>query len=74
MPDSTCPIHQGIAARTTLEELTHEDSPRPARALPLDMDCYLAIRKTAHSPRWGRGGRMERNAKRPQEGRRWTSP
>ena len=59
------PIHRG-AARTTLEELTHEDSPRPARALPLDMDCYLAIRKTAHSPRWGRGGRMERtpNARR----------
>ena len=53
------PIHRG-AARTTLEELTHEDFPRPARALPLDLDCYLAIRKTAHSPRWGRGGRLER--------------
>ena len=53
------PIHRG-AARTALEELTQEDSPRPARALPLDMDCYLAIRKTAHSPRWGRGGRLER--------------
>ena len=55
------PIHRG-AARTALEELTHEDSPRPARALPLDLDCYLAIRKTAHSPRWGRGGRLERTA------------
>ena len=53
------PLHQG-AARTVLEELTQEDSPRPARALPLDLDCYLAIRKTAHKPRWGRGGRMER--------------
>ena len=53
------PIHRG-AARTVLEELTHEDSPRPARALPLDLDCYLAIRKTAHRPRWGRGGRLER--------------
>ena len=53
------PIHMG-AARTALEELTQEDSPRPARALPLNLDCYLAIRKTAHQPRWGRGGRMER--------------
>ena len=53
------PLHQG-AARTVLEELTQEDSPRPARALPLDLDCYLAIRKTAHKPRWGRGGRLER--------------
>ena len=53
------PLHQG-AARTVLEELTQEDSPRPTRALPLDLDCYLAIRKTAHRPRWGRGGRLER--------------
>ena len=53
------PVHQG-AARLVLEELTQEDCPRPARALPLDLDCYLAIRKTAHSPRWGRGGRLER--------------
>ena len=53
------PLHQG-AARTVLEELTQEDSPRPARALPLDLDCYLAIRKTAHRPRWGRGGWLER--------------
>ena len=55
------PIHRG-AARTVLEELAQEDSPRPARALPLDLECYLAIRKTAHSPRWGRGGRLERTA------------
>ena len=53
------PLHQGVA-RTVLEELTHEDSPGPARALPLDLDCYLAIRKTAHRPRWGRGGRLQR--------------
>ncbi len=53
------PLHQGVA-RTVLEELTQQDFPRPARALPLDLDCYLAIRKTAHSPRWGRGGRLER--------------
>ena len=53
------PIHRG-AARITLDELTQEDSPRPVRALPLDLDCYLAIRNTAHSPRWGRGGRLER--------------
>ena len=53
------PLHQGTA-RAVLEELMQEDSPRPARALPLDLDCYLAIRKTAHRPRWGRGGRLER--------------
>ena len=53
------PVHRG-AARTVLEELAQEDSPHPARALPLDLDCYLAIRKTAHRPRWGRGGRLER--------------
>ena len=53
------PVHQGVA-RTVLDELTRENAPGPARALPLDLDCYLAIRKTAHQPRWGRGGRMER--------------
>ena len=26
------------------------------------LKCYLAIRKTAHQPRWGRGGRLERTA------------
>ena len=55
------PIHRGIA-RTVLDELTRDEAPGPARALPLDLDCYLAIRKTAHEPRWGRGGRMERTA------------
>ena len=67
------PIHRG-PARTTPEELTQEASPRPARALPLDLDCYLAIRKTAHSPRWGRGGRLERTAsahKRARVDSRW---
>lgn len=53
------PVHQGVA-RAVLDELTQEEAPGPARALPLDLDCYLAIRKTAHQPRWGRGGRMER--------------
>ena len=59
------PIHHGVA-RTVLEELTRDRSPGPTRALPLDLDCYLAIRKTAHRPRWGRGGRLERtpNARR----------
>ena len=37
-------------------------SPPTSRALPLDLNCYLAIRKTAHEPRWGRGGRLERAA------------
>ena len=55
------PIHRGIARRV-LDELTRDEAPGPVRALPLDLDCYLAIRKTAHEPRWGRGGRMERTA------------
>ena len=59
------PLLLGVA-RTVLEELTQDDSPGPTRALPLDLDCYLAIRKTAYEPRNGRGGRLERvsNARR----------
>lgn len=59
------PLQQGVA-RTVLEELTQDDSPGPIRALPLNLECYLAIRKTAYEPRSGRGGRMERvsNARR----------
>ena len=59
------PLQHGVA-RTVLEELTQDDSPGPTRALPLDLDCYLAIRKTAYEPRSGRGGGMERvsNARR----------
>ena len=59
------PLLQGVA-RTVLEDLTQDDSPGPIRALPLDLDCYLAIRKTAYEPRSGRGGRVERvsNARR----------
>ena len=55
------PIHRGIA-RTVLDELTRDEGPGPARALPLDLDCYLAIRKTAHQPRWRWGGRKEHTA------------
>lgn len=55
------PVHQGVA-RAVLDELTQEEAPGPTRALPLDLDCYLSIRKTAHQPRWGRGGRLERTA------------
>ena len=59
------PVHQGVARRV-LDELARNDAPGPTRALPLDLDCYLTIRKTAHRPRWGRGGRLERtpNARR----------
>ena len=58
------PLQHGLA-RTVLDELTQDDSPGPTRALPLDLDYYLAIRKTAE-PRSGRGGGMERvsNARR----------
>lgn len=52
------PVHHGVA-RTVLDELTRYESPVPSRALPLDLDSYFAIRKTAHKPRWGRGGRLE---------------
>ena len=55
------PLQHG-SAKTALDELTWDDVPGRSRALPLDLDCYLAIRKTAHEPRWGRGGRMERTA------------
>ena len=65
------PVHRGVT-RTVLEELTQEDSPRPARALPLDLDCYLAIRNTAYKPRWGRGGRLERPPPTPVGEARWT--
>ena len=62
------PLRHGVA-RTVLKDLTQDDSPGPNRALPLDLDCYLAIRKTAFEPRSGRGGRMERatNARRRGE-------
>ncbi len=59
------PFRHGIV-RTVLDELTRDDSPGPTRALPLDLECYLAIRKTANEQRSGRGGHMERvsNARR----------
>ena len=59
------PLRHGVA-RTALDELTQDDSPGLTRALPLDLDCYLAIRKTANEPRSGKGGLMERvsNARR----------
>ena len=62
------PVHHAVA-RTVLDELTRDDAPSPTRALLLDLYCYLAIRKTAHKPRWGRGGRMEGEASDPQAGR-----
>ena len=59
------PLRNG-ATRAVLDELTQDDFPGPIRALPLDLDCYLAIRKTAYEPRSSRGGGMERatNARR----------
>ena len=55
------PVHHGVA-QIMLDELTQDESPGRSRALPLDMECYLAIRKTAHEPRTGKGGRLERGA------------
>ena len=59
------PVRHG-AARSVLDELARNDDPTPNRALPLDLDRYLAIRRTAHKPRSGRGGWLERtpNARR----------
>ena len=59
------PVRHGVA-RTVLGDLTRDDTPGPVRALPLNLNCYLAIRRTAHKPRSGRGGWLERtpNARR----------
>ena len=61
------------AARAVLDKLTREEVPGPSRELPLDLNCYLAIRKTAHEPRPDRGGRLERAAS-ARNRARWTSP
>ena len=42
-----------------LEESFVDATPGQRRVLPLDMDCYRAIRETAHEPRPARGGRLE---------------
>ena len=55
------PVQLG-AVEPSLDELMRDDDPAPVRALPLDLDCYLAIRRTARQPRRGRGGRPELNA------------
>ena len=55
------PVRHGVA-RFALDELTQDDTPAPIRALPLDLDRYLAIGRTAHEPRSGRGGWLERTA------------
>ena len=41
-------------ARPVLDKLTREDVPDPSRVLPLDLNGYLAIRKTAQERRPGR--------------------
>ena len=48
------PVHHGVAW-SVLDELTREDVPGSSRALPLDMDCYLSITKTADQLGSGRG-------------------
>ena len=50
------------AARAVLDDLTRDDTPGPSRALLLDLNRYLAIRRTAQEPRPGRSGRLERAA------------
>ena len=53
------PFQSGFS-RQLLDELTRYDTSSPSRVMPLDLDCFLAIRKTAQEPRSSRGGRMER--------------
>ncbi len=55
------PFQSGVS-RQLLHDLAQDHISSPIRAMPLDLDCYLAIRKTAQEPRSGRGGRMERAA------------
>ena len=52
------PVQLG-AVEPSLDDLMRDDVPVPTRALPLDLDCYLAIRRTARESRLGRGGRPE---------------
>ena len=52
------PVHHGVA-RTALDDRAQNDAPGPSWVLPLDRDCYFAIRKTAHEPRPSRGGQRE---------------
>ena len=54
--DNPC---ESEAVQLVLEEFTQGATPGPRRVLPLDMDCYRAIRETAHEPRRSRGGLME---------------
>ena len=44
------PVHRGVP-RSLLDEQTWDEAPNPTKVLPLDLDCYLAIRNTAHEPR-----------------------
>ena len=54
--DNPC---ESEAVQLVLEEFTQGATPSSPRVLPLDMDCYRAIRETAHEPRRSRGGLME---------------
>ena len=54
--DNPC---ESETVQLVLEEFTQGATPGPRRVLPLDMDCYRAIRETAHEPRRTRGGVME---------------
>ena len=73
------PVHHGLAW-TVLDKSARDDVPGRSRALPLGSYCYLAIRKTAHQPGWGRGERcgvegMGRTASARRRGEvRWTPP
>ena len=67
------PVHHGVA-RLVLDELTQNESPGPSRALPLDSDSYLVLRKTAQDPRPGRGAAVWSALLAAATGVRWTSP
>ena len=54
--DNPC---ESEAVQLVIEEMIRDQAPSSRRVLPLDMDCYRAIRETAHEPRRSRGGLME---------------
>ena len=62
---------QGVA-RTVLEELTQDDSPSATRALPLDLDCYLAPSGRLPKSSAAAGAGTRNGCPTPAGGGRWT--
>ena len=50
---------QDPLVQSTLAIISRNEKPSRPRVHPLDLDCFYAIRMSAHRPRPGRGGKME---------------